>query len=142
MAYQFDFAAVLQHSDLLLQGAAFTLGLTAVGTLLGVSLGIVGAVLRAWHIRPFNHLFGVYVDAKGKAQRISDSAYDVNSRNMLFSVNHFSVYGVGYTAPSAKFTDINSHWSKEAIDYVVGRGLFSGTTNTPSLLIWRWTVGC
>lgn len=62
MAYQFDFAAVLQHSDLLLQGAAFTLGLTAVGTLLGVSLGIVGAVLRAWHIRPFNHLFGVYVE--------------------------------------------------------------------------------
>lgn len=35
MAYQFDFAAVLQHSDLLLQGAAFTLGLTAIGTLLG-----------------------------------------------------------------------------------------------------------
>ncbi|WP_457788279.1 amino acid ABC transporter permease [Pseudomonas sp. PL-6] len=62
MAYQFDFAAVLQQSDLLLQGAAFTLGLTAVGTVLGVGLGIVGAILRAWRIRPFDRLFGVYVE--------------------------------------------------------------------------------
>lgn len=62
MAYQFDFAAVLQHSDLLLQGAAFTLGLTAIGTLLGVGLGIVGAILRAWRIRPFDRILGVYVE--------------------------------------------------------------------------------
>jgi len=62
MAYQFDFAAVLQHSDLLQQGAAFTLGLTAIGTLLGVGLGIVGAILRAWRIRPFDRIFGVYVE--------------------------------------------------------------------------------
>lgn len=62
MAYQFDFAAVLQHSDLLLQGAAFTLALTTIGTLLGVGLGIVGAILRAWRIRPFDRIFGVYVE--------------------------------------------------------------------------------
>ena len=62
MAYQFDFAAVLQHSDLLLQGAAFTLALTAIGTLLGVGLGIVGGILRAWRIRPFDRIFGVYVE--------------------------------------------------------------------------------
>ncbi|UYP30221.1 amino acid ABC transporter permease [Pseudomonas sp. Z8(2022)] len=62
MAYQFDFAAVLQHSDLLLRGAAFTLALTAIGTLLGVGLGIVGAILRAWRIRPFDRIFGVYVE--------------------------------------------------------------------------------
>lgn len=62
MAYQFDFAAVLQHSDLLLQGAAFTIALTAIGTLLGVGLGIVGAILRAWRIRPFDRIFGVYVE--------------------------------------------------------------------------------
>jgi polar amino acid transport system permease protein len=62
MAYLFDFAAVLQHSDLLLQGAAFTLALTAIGTLLGVGLGIVGAILRAWRIRPFDRIFGVYVE--------------------------------------------------------------------------------
>lgn len=62
MAYQFDFVPVLQNADLLLQGALFTLGLTAVGTILGVGLGIVGAALRAWQIKPFNRLFGLYVE--------------------------------------------------------------------------------
>ena len=62
MAYQFDFLPVLANADLLLQGALFTLSLTAVGTLLGVGLGIIGAVLRAWRIKPFNQLFGLYVE--------------------------------------------------------------------------------
>ena len=76
------------------------------------------------------YLFGVYVDANGKAQRIDGSAYDANSGSLLIPTGHFSVYGVGYTAPSAKFTDIGTHWGKEAIDYVVGRGLLSGTSKT------------
>ena len=62
MAYQFDFLPVLANADLLLQGAFFTLSLTAVGTLLGVGLGIIGAALRAWRIKPFNQLFGLYVE--------------------------------------------------------------------------------
>ncbi|MFZ3204217.1 MAG: amino acid ABC transporter permease [Pseudomonas sp.] len=62
MAYQFDFIPVLDNADLLLQGAFFTLSLTAVGTLLGVGLGIIGAVLRAWRIKPFNQVFGLYVE--------------------------------------------------------------------------------
>lgn len=73
-------------------------------------------------------LFGVYVDDKGNASRIPGSAFDVNSGSLILSTNHFSVYGVGYTAPTEKYTDIASHWAKESIDYVVGRGLFSGTT--------------
>ncbi|MEA4993054.1 MAG: S-layer homology domain-containing protein [Oscillibacter sp.] len=76
------------------------------------------------------YLFGVYVDANGKAQRIDGSAYDANSGSLLIPTGHFSIYGVGYTAPSAKFTDIGTHWGKEAIDYVVGRGLLSGTSKT------------
>jgi polar amino acid transport system permease protein len=62
MAYQFDFVPVLQNADLLLRGALFTLELTAIGTLLGVSLGIVGAIVRAWKIQPFSTLFGIYVE--------------------------------------------------------------------------------
>ena len=62
MAYQFDFLPVLQNGDLLLRGALFTLELTAIGTLFGVSLGIIGAVVRAWNIRPFAVLFGLYVE--------------------------------------------------------------------------------
>lgn len=62
MAYRFDFQPVLAHADLLLKGALFTLELTAIGTLLGIALGILGGVSRAWRIRPFATLFGVYVE--------------------------------------------------------------------------------
>ena len=75
-------------------------------------------------------LYAVYVDAKGNATRIAGSAYDVNSGCVMFTTTHFSLYGIGYTAPSAKFTDITTHWAKESIDYVVGRGLLSGTAET------------
>ena len=59
MAYQFDFLPVITNTDLLLRGALFTLELTAIGALLGVSVGIVGALVRAWNIRPFSAIFGV-----------------------------------------------------------------------------------
>lgn len=62
MAYHFNFAPVLQQSDQFIHGALFTLQLTAVGTLFGVAIGIVGAAVRAWHIRPFDKLFGLYVE--------------------------------------------------------------------------------
>jgi hypothetical protein len=75
-------------------------------------------------------LYAVYVDGSGKVTRIPGSTYDANSRCMIFTTNHFSVYGVGYTAPSAKFTDISTHWGKESIEYVVGRRLLSGTSET------------
>lgn len=77
------------------------------------------------------YLFGVYVDGEGNATRIAGSIYDANSRSMLLGTNHFSVYGVGYTsAPSAKFTDISTHWANECIDYVVSCGLLEGSSET------------
>ncbi len=76
------------------------------------------------------YLFGVYVDGSSNATRILGSTYDLNTKSLVFTATHFSVYGVGYTAPSAKLTDISTHWAKESIDYVVGRGLFSGTSET------------
>ncbi|TCL60941.1 S-layer family protein [Kineothrix alysoides] len=75
-------------------------------------------------------LYAVYVDGAGNSTRIADSAYDTNSGCLIFTTTHFSLYGIGYTAPSAKFTDISTHWAKESIDYVVGRGLLSGTMET------------
>ena len=62
MAYQFDFLPVVQNTDLLVRGALFTLELTAIGAVLGVGLGIVGALVRAWNIRPFAGIVGVYVE--------------------------------------------------------------------------------
>lgn len=62
MAYQLDFQPVLQQSDLLLKGAFFTLELTAIGAVLGIALGILGAACRAWRLTPFDRVFGVYVE--------------------------------------------------------------------------------
>ncbi len=76
------------------------------------------------------YLFGVYVNSKGNATRVPGSAYDANSGVIILGSNHFSVYGVGYQSPSKKYTDIFTHWARESIDYAVGRGLFSGTTDT------------
>lgn len=75
-------------------------------------------------------LYAVYVDANGNASRIAGSAYDANSGCVIFTTTHFSLYGIGYTAPAAKFTDTTKHWAKESIDYVTGRALLSGTTAT------------
>ncbi|ADY55224.1 S-layer domain-containing protein [Syntrophobotulus glycolicus DSM 8271] len=76
------------------------------------------------------YLYAVYVDAKGRINRIADSSYDTNSGSVICRTNHFSVYGVGYTAPSTNFTDVTKHWAKESIDDAVGRGLFGGTSDT------------
>lgn len=74
------------------------------------------------------YLYGVYVDAKGSATRINSSTYDTNEGVILIPTGHLLIHGVGYTEPSARFTDIGTHWGKESIDYVVGRGLISGTS--------------
>ncbi|OEC36842.1 polar amino acid transport system permease protein [Pseudomonas cuatrocienegasensis] len=105
MAYQFDFIPVLQNVDLLLQGAGFTLALTAVGTLLGVGLGIIGAVLRAWRIKPFNTLFGVYVEL---------------IRNTPFIVQLFFIF-FGLPALGVRLTE----WEAAVLAMVINLGAYS-----------------
>ncbi len=73
-------------------------------------------------------LFAVHVVGNEKAEKLAGSLYDANSKALIFATNHFSLYGVGYTAPSEKFDDIKNHWAKDSIDYVVGRGLISGSS--------------
>jgi len=59
---QLDFGAVLADWPLLLRGAAFTLGLTAVATVLGVALGIACARARTHGAAPLRALAGAYVE--------------------------------------------------------------------------------
>ena len=74
-------------------------------------------------------LYLVYsADGKG-AEWLYQSSCDKNSGNVIGSVEHFSVYGVGYH-PAPTFTDTVNHWAKADIDFVVSRGLFSGTSET------------
>ena len=63
MAYTFDFAAVLEYREVLVAGTLRTLALTAVGTALGLAIGVLGAVSRAWRIAPYDKVFAVYVEA-------------------------------------------------------------------------------
>lgn len=62
MAYQFDFPAVWEYREQLVSGALHTLALTGLGAVLGVGVGILGAVCRAWRIKPFSAFFAVYVE--------------------------------------------------------------------------------
>ena len=59
---QHDFAAVLVDWPLLLRGAAFTLGLTAVAAVLGVALGIACARARTHGPAPVRALAAAYVE--------------------------------------------------------------------------------
>jgi len=105
MAYQFDFAPLLEHTDLLLKGAGFTLVLTAVGTVLGVGLGIVGAVCRAWRVKPFDWMFTVYVEA---------------IRNTPFLVQLFFIF-FGLPALGVKLTE----WQAAVLAMVINLGAYS-----------------
>jgi polar amino acid transport system permease protein len=62
MAYTFDFGSIWEYRDYLLHGILGTLRLTVVGTLLGVAVGILGAVSRAWKLPVLMHLYAVYVE--------------------------------------------------------------------------------
>ena len=62
MTYHFDFAPVLANGGMLLRGMGATLYLTALGTAMGLSIGILGAVCRAWRLAPFGAVFAVYVE--------------------------------------------------------------------------------
>lgn len=44
--------------------------------------------------------------------------------------SELSTYGIGYKQSNTAFTDIVGRWAKEDIEFVVSRGLFSGTSNT------------
>lgn len=105
MAYHFDFIPVLQNAHLLIRGALFTLELTAIGTLFGVGLGIVGAVCRAWNIRPFSAIFGVYVEL---------------IRNTPFLVQLFFIF---FGLPSLGIQI--SEWQAAVLAMVVNLGAYS-----------------
>ncbi|EHQ90652.1 S-layer homology domain-containing protein [Desulfosporosinus youngiae] len=52
---------------------------------------------------------------------------------LLIALTYFApipVPALGANQVSAAFTDIAGHWAKEDIEFVVSRGLFSGTSNT------------
>lgn len=57
-----DFGTVLVEWPLLLRGAAFTLGLTAVAAVLGLMLGVACAWARTWGPAPLSAVAATYVE--------------------------------------------------------------------------------
>ena len=76
------------------------------------------------------NICAVYIDDNGKVHWLTDSVYDSVEKVLRFSTNHFSLYGVGYKEEVKTFTDIENHWAKEDIEFVVRQGLFNGTSET------------
>lgn len=62
MVYQFSFEAILANWELLARGAALTIILTAIGSVVGIALGTAGAVSRAWSLPVLSKLFTVYIE--------------------------------------------------------------------------------
>ena len=105
MAYEFDFAPVLAQAPLLLKGAWFTLQQTVVGTMLGVAIGVLGAGVRAWRVRPFDMLFGLYVEL---------------IRNTPFIVQLFFIF-FGLPALGIRLTE----WQAAVLAMVINLGAYS-----------------
>lgn len=62
MAYRFDFASLLDYTPVLVHGVATTVGLTLVGAVLGVGIGIGGAAARSSANAPLRVAVGAYVE--------------------------------------------------------------------------------
>jgi polar amino acid transport system permease protein len=62
MAYRFDFASLLDYTPVLVNGVATTVGLTLVGAVLGVGIGIGGAAARSSTNAPLRVAVGAYVE--------------------------------------------------------------------------------
>ncbi len=112
MAYRFDFAAVFQHSDLLLAGAGFTLALTAVAPPPASPSAILGAVSRAWRLPLLNGLFGVYVEV---------------IRNTPFLVQLFFIF-FGLPALGVKMTE----WQAAVLAMVINLGAIRRRSSAPA----------
>ena len=77
-----------------------------------------------------DNLYAVYVDENGHVQWISKSSYNMDQKAVIFAAEHFSIYGIGYKNQIPAFTDVNNHWAKDNMLFVVSRGLLSGTSAT------------
>lgn len=130
----FDFGAVLAEWPLLARGVAWTVGLTAVSTLIGLALGIFCAWARSQGPAPLRAVVGVYVEL---------------IRNTPFIVQLFFVF-FGLPAAGVKL----SPEAASVIAMVLNLGAYAteivraGIENTPrgqieaaqSLALDRWQI--
>lgn len=95
----------------------------------GKTISIAIPYTPAKNEQPGN-LYAVSVDAAGKVQWFTKSSYDTDQKAVIFQMTQADIYGVGYDAKVSAFTDIEKHWAKDNILFVVSRGLLNGTSET------------
>ena len=95
----------------------------------GKTVSIAIPYTPAKNEKPGN-LYAVYVDENGNVQWINKSSYNMDQKAVIFVAEHFSIYGIGYKNQIPAFTDVNNHWAKDNMLFVVSRGLLSGTSAT------------
>ena len=104
-------------------------GVETAVNLSGKTVSIAIPYTPAKNEQPGN-LYAVYVDENGNVQWISKSSYNMDQKAVIFVAEHFSIYGIGYKNQIPAFTDVNNHWAKDNMLFVVSRGLLSGTSAT------------
>lgn len=62
MTYVFDFGSIWEYREYLVKGVLGTLELTLLGTVLGLAVGVLGAVSRAWSLPVLSQFYTGYVE--------------------------------------------------------------------------------
>lgn len=62
MTYQLHFESLGGYLDVLARGAALTIGLTAIATVAGLAIGVLGAAARRSHLAPVRAVATAYVE--------------------------------------------------------------------------------
>lgn len=62
MAYEFSIAPIIENWPIFAEGMVMTLALTALGAVVGVAAGVLGAVSRAWRLPVLGKTYTVYVE--------------------------------------------------------------------------------
>ncbi|AMK12767.1 MAG: amino acid ABC transporter permease [Pseudodesulfovibrio sp.] len=62
MSYQFSIEPIISNWGMFVEGGLMTLLLTALGSVVGIGAGILGAVSRAWKLKILHPVYTVYVE--------------------------------------------------------------------------------
>ena len=75
-------------------------------------------------------MFGICFANSALCRSVSYTHLDADQKAIIFQMTQAGIYGVGYDAKVSAFTDIENHWAKDNIFFVVSRGLLNGTSAT------------
>lgn len=76
-----------------------------------------------------NQLTVYHLSDEGLMTEVPGARYDAEKKAMLFETEHFSIYAVGKKQEmneNKQFVDIDGHWAKADIDYVLEKGFMYG----------------